>query len=523
VQSILSHGGAENKSMTFFESLLVLLLIAIVLLQLARHLSLPYPTMLAGAGVIVALIPGAPLFAIDPSTCLALFIAPAVVDAAFDFPPEATRRFVAPLVTYAVVAVVLTAGVVGWIAHTFLGLTLAAGIALGAIVAPPDAAAATAVLRKFALPRSTVAILKGESLFNDATALLLFSGALTVLARGGLSLPVGLRIGLAAPGGLLLGMIFAYLFRYVARQVKDTLGGTLLQFVIAYLVWITAEHLRLSAVLCVIGFAMTLARKINPEDFDARMRVQSYAVWSSVVFTLNVLAFLLMGMQAKSIIARMQGPHLRAALGFASLVVLAVIVTRLIVVLGYRYLESRRLSSEEGLGQAFFVGWCGMRGFVTIATAFALPDTFPHRDTVVLTAFSVVLATLVLQGLTLTPFVRLLKLDRTEESISEVASAQVALARTALASIEGEQGPEAENLRFRLSLKLAMCVDDHCMPQLDRLRDLGLAALKAERAELENLRSADRISPESYLGLQEQLDWNELALLRASERQIEEI
>jgi monovalent cation/hydrogen antiporter len=164
-----------------------------------------------------------------------------------------------------------------------------------------------------------------------------------------------------------------------------------------------------------------------------------------------------------------------------------------------------------------------MRGFVTIATAFALPDTFPHRDTVVLTAFSVVLATLVLQGLTLTPFVRLLKLDRTEESISEVVSAQVALARTALASIEGEQGPEAENLRFRLSLKLAMCVDDHCMPQVERLRDLGLAALKAERAELENLRSADKISPESYLGLQEQLDWNELALLRASERQIEEI
>src|SRR5215470_18087738 len=205
--------------MTFFESLLVLLLIAIVLLQLARRLSLPYPTMLAGAGVIVALVPGAPSFFIDP----------AVVDAAFDFPPGATRRFVAPLVTYAVIAVVLTTAVVAWISWVTLGLPLAAGVALGAIVAPPDAAAATAVLRRFSLPRRTDAVLKGESLFNDATALLLFSGALTVLSRGGLSLPTALRLGFAAPGGLLLGILCAYLYVHVSRIVKDTLGGVLLQ------------------------------------------------------------------------------------------------------------------------------------------------------------------------------------------------------------------------------------------------------------------------------------------------------
>ena len=180
--------------------------------------------------------------------------------------------------------------------------------------------------------------------------------------------------------------------------------------------WITAQHLGLSAVLCVIGFAMTLASKLGPGDLDARMRVQSYAVWSAVVFTLNVVAFLLMGMQAKSIVTQMQGPHLRHALGFAGLVVLAVVCTRMIVVLGYSYLASRREKSSGTLGQAVFMGWCGMRGFVTIATAFALPDSFPHRDTVVLTAFSVVLATLVLQGLTLAPLVRRLGLDRSEEA-----------------------------------------------------------------------------------------------------------
>jgi monovalent cation/hydrogen antiporter len=509
--------------MTFFESLLALLLIAIVLLQLARRLSLPYPTMLAGAGVIVAMIPKAPSFSIDPSTCLALFIAPAVVDAAFDFPPDATRRFVAPLVTYAVIAVVLTTAVVAWISWALLRLPLAAGIALGAIVSPPDAAAAIAVLRKFSLPRQTEAVLQGESLFNDATALLLFGGALTVLQRGGLSLSIGLRLGFAAPGGLLLGILSAYLYLQVSRSVRDTLGGVLLQFVTAYVMWITAAHLGLSAVLCVIGFAMTLARKLSPGGTDARMRVQSYAVWSAVVFTLNVVAFLLMGMQAKSIVTQMQGPHLRHALGFAGLVVLAVVCTRMILVLGYSYLASRREKSSGTLGQAVFMGWCGMRGFVTIATAFALPDSFPHRDTVVLTAFSVVLATLVLQGLTLAPLVRRLGLDRSEEAQLELASARVTLARTALASVADEQGPEAENLRYRLSLKLQRCVDrERCEPS-DRLHELGLTAIHAERAELENLRGEDKVGPNAYLGLQEQLDWNELTLLRDSERQIEEI
>jgi CPA1 family monovalent cation:H+ antiporter len=258
------------------------------------------------------------------------------------------------------------------------------------------------------------------------------------------------------------------------------------------------------------------------------MRVQSFAVWSSVVFSLNVFAFLLMGMQARSIVMRMQGTHLREALEFSGLVTLAVVCTRLIVVLGFTRLEawwksSRSTSGAATVGEAFFVGWCGLRGFVTMATAFALPSSFPRRDTVVLTAFSVVLATLVLQGLTLTPLVRLLKLDRTDEAMRELASARFALADVALASIADQDGPEAQNLRYRLSLKLQTCVNETNVVALDRLRELGLKAIDAERGELENLRSEDKIGPTAYLGLQEQLDWNELAVLPDVDRQIEEI
>jgi NhaP-type Na+/H+ or K+/H+ antiporter len=514
--------------MTFFESLLVLLLVAIALLQVARRLSLPYPAMLAAAGVIVALIPGAPTIPIQPSTYLALFIAPALVDAAYDFPPGATRRFLGPLIAFAVVAVILTTGVVAWIAAAFLGLPLAAGVALGAIVAPPDAAAATAVLRNLSIPRSADAVLKGEGLFNDATALLLFGGALTVLSSGGFRLSTELRLGLAVPGGLLLGFVCAYLVRYVNRLVKDTLGGNLLQFVLSYLVWIIADHLRLSAVLCVIAFAMTLARTIDTAAFDARMRVHSFAVWSSVVFTLNVFAFLLMGMQARSIVGRMQAYHLREALGFAGFIVLAVVCTRLVVVMSFNRLEawwssSRHRPAAATAGQALFVGWCGMRGFVTMATAFALPESFPQRDSVVLTAFCVVLATLVLQGLTLAPLVRLLKLDRREDASRELTSAHAALAQAALASIAGEDGPEAENLRYRFSLKQRNCLHETSADSVERLRELGLKAIEAMREELERLRMRDKIGPEGYLGLQEQLDWNELTSLADDDRKIEEI
>ena len=514
--------------MTFFESLLLLLLAAIALLQVARRLSLPYPAMLAAAGVLVALIPGAPVIPIQPATYLALFIAPALVDAAYDFPPGATRRLLAPLIAFAIVAVLLTAAVVASIGVAWLGLPVAAAVVLGAIVAPPDAAAAAAVLRGFSLPRNTDSVLQGESLFNDATALLLFGAGITVLASGGLTPGVGLRLLLAAPGGMLLGYLFALVTQSVNRFVKDTLGGNLLQFVLAYSIWIAADRLRLSAVLCVITFAMTLARKSGATGLDARMRVHSFAVWASVVFSLNVFAFLLMGMQARQIVMQMPSVHLHEALRFSAAVVGAVIVTRMAVVLGFNRAEALWMRWQgrpepATLPQAFFAGWTGMRGFVTMATALALPGWFPQRDTVVLTAFCVVLVTLVLQGCTLRPLVLWLALDRQEEAVRELVAARAALAQAALASVDGEDGLEADNLRFQFQVKQRACAEKGPSAAMDRMRTLGLRSVLAQREELERIRLRDEIGVVGYLGLQEQLDWHELTLLRDEQRRIEEI
>ena len=514
--------------MTFFESLLILMLAAIVLLQISRRLSLPYPALLAAAGIVVALVPGSPSIEIEPQTYLALFIAPVLVDAAYDFPPGAMRRYFSSLVVYAIVAVVLTAGVVAYLAHATLGLPIAAGIALGAVVAPPDAAAATAILRRFSLPLSTTAILQGESLFNDSTALLLFGGALAVLSQHTLSLGGILRVGAAVPGGLIFGVVCAYFGAHANRYLAGTLGGNVLQFVLSYLVWISAVHLGLSAVLATVAFAMTMSRSAISGTLDARMRVQSYAVWSIVVFTLNVLAFLLMGMQARRIWERLNSNELARACKFAVLVVIAITVIRLLVVLLFERLrlsfskaqEQNRLFAKK---QSLFIGWCGMRGFVTMSTALALPASFPQRDTATLTAFAVVVATLVFQGLTLAPLIRLLGLDRSKVADRETAQVRAKLATAALSSLQDESGPEAENLRFRFRLLQSACSGTSSPAAFRRFRLMGLRAVQEERKTLEEIRSQQEIGVEAYLELQEQLDWSELTMLTDAERRIEEI
>lgn len=505
--------------MTFFESLLALLLAAIVLLQFARRLSLPYPPMLALAGVVVAFVPGAPSIVLDPTTALALFIAPIILDAAFDFPAQVAWKLWRPLVLLALVAVLVSTAVVAWIGWSLAGLPIAAAVVLGAIVAPPDAAATTAVLGSVSLPRRTVAVLKGESLFNDASALLLFSGALAVQASGGFSSEVVLQMALAIPGGLLFGIVFGLLMRRINRYVAGTLGGTVLQFVNAFVVWIVAEHLHLSAVLAVVACAMTVAR--SPEIVGSpRERVHSYAVWSTVVFLLNVLAFLLMGMQARTIIGRMPTGRLHEALEVAAMVVVAVVVTRFLVVMAWnrlsRSIESLRDEQKPPtLAQGVIVGWAGMRGLVSLATAFALPGDFPQRDVVVLIAFAVVLTTLVIQGLTLTPLIKLLKLDAMEDPARQLAKARAAIARTGRDALEGKDGREAQNLRDGYDID---CGDD----TRQRYRALGLEAVRAERTHLIEMRDEHRIGMETYQILEEELDWREITLLPDEERQIED-
>jgi monovalent cation/hydrogen antiporter len=512
--------------MSFFESLLALLTVAVLLLQVSRRLAIPYPTMLAGAGVLLALVPGAPQIGLDPRTALPLFVAPALVDAAFDFPLAAIRSFWRPLFALAVLAVLLSAGAVAWLGVAMAGLPLSAALALGAIVAPPDAAAATAILHSVRMPRRSVTILKGESLLNDATALLLFSAALSFQQHGTLSGELALRLGIAAPGGVLLGIVLAKFVRFLIPFLSGTLGGNLFEFLASFGVWLIADRLGLSAVLCLVGFAMTIARSAN-RIIRPRTRIHSYAVWDSAVFLLNVLAFLLMGLQARSIVGAMAPQRLHQALWFAAAVIVCLTVVRMTWVLLYSRLAChiRWLRGEfepPPWRHGVLVGWCGMRGLVTLATAFALSPEFPQRDLIVLTAFAVVLATLVVQGLTLSPLVRLLGLDRENGATAELAAARTQLAAAALAALQADTGSHAEHWRYAFETARSAAAPPGDSASLEEWRRLGLTAIRSQREALDRLRDAQGADSDTYLTLQAELDFSEVALISEEERRIEE-
>jgi CPA1 family monovalent cation:H+ antiporter len=499
--------------MALFESLLLLLLFAIVSLQVSRRLRIPYPAMLAVAGIGVAMLPQAPQIALDPHLVMALFIAPAILNAAFDFPPRTLRLHWLPLLALAVVAVLLTTAAVAWVGVAYAGLPLAAAVALGAIVAPPDAAAAAAMLDRDGMPRATATVLKGESLLNDAVALLLFGAALRFVEAGDEALAVVPQIALAVPGGIVFGIVAGRIAAAVQPRLAGTLGGIVLQFVWTFATWILAERFGLSAILAVVAAAMTVA---HHDRQSARDRVHAFVAWDFVVFVLNVLAFLFIGLEARTIVMALDGPQLRHAAAFAGLVLATVIGVRIVWTLTYNRLVQpvyRRLGREGPTWQQGVVAaWCGMRGMVSLGIALALPPSFPQRELVVLAALAVVLGTLVIQGVTLEPLIRWLRFppdDSHGEALMRTRERLAAVAHDLL----GERNDRASQVvRDELDEERREAhADPASLAEIDALR---LDTIRARRAALEQLRRGGDIDDDVYRELQQELDLGEIAALR---------
>jgi CPA1 family monovalent cation:H+ antiporter len=516
--------------MLLFESLLGLLLVAVLLLWLSRRLPIPHPTLLALAGVAVALLPFAPAVEIEPHLALALFIAPALLDAAYDTSPRALRRHWVPLVSLAVLAVLATALAVALTGSWLLGLPFAAALALGGIVAPPDAAASNAVLGRIGLPRRSMLVLQGESLLNDATALLIF-GAATAWASGGGTTGIGLvELTLEAPGGVLLGLAIAWVYTRVRPNFAGTLSATVVEFVTTFGVWLLADRLHVSPVLAVVAFAMFIGHSV-PSRQSARDRVQSYAVWSAAVFVLNVLAFLLMGLQARSILAHLGPGELGPALRLAAAVLGVVILVRVAWVLLYRLLADWAVRTLGAGGWvpdrppwrvSLLVSWCGMRGLLTLATAFALPPDFPARDPIVLAAFGVVLGTLVIQGLTITPLMRGLGIGADSTLDEELAGGRRALVATALQVAGQEEGEVAQALQLKYRAAERAITGDGGPLAPSAYDQAYLRVVQAQRDRLNTLRQSGEIADDVYQQLQEELDWAELDARPHEENELRE-
>lgn len=507
--------------MALFETLVVLLLLAALLSQLARRIGLPYPTLVAVAGTAAALLPWVPQVGIDPKLAMALFIAPALLSAAFDTSPYELRHNWLPLTALAVFAVVLTTAAVAWLGVWLAGLPLAAAIALGAVVAPPDAAAAQAVLGRLDLPRRTMVILQGESLFNDAIALVLFGGAVAMvqgtdhpwLSVAGLLLEV--------PGGVLLGAAVGWGYSRIGAMWSGSQSATIFEFAGTFLVWMAAEHLHVSPVLAVVTYAMLLARSA-PHRQHVRDRVHSFSIWDAAVFVLNVIAFLLIGLQARDIVLRLHGAERWQALGFAAAVLGAVVLVRVLWVMLYPLLLQALLPGHGAQVHGrtrvrLVVSWSGMRGVLTLATALSLPQDFPGRDLIVLCALTVVLGTVVVQGATLGALIRWLDIPAdttTERAIDQARERIEAAGREELDRlIAAGQDPQA----------LRRVRDWYHAKPLPGELEAKRGLIQAERRQLNVLHAGGELPEDAFRILQEELDLRELSLSEPGARNIEEV
>ena len=512
--------------MAVFELVLALLLGGVGLALIAPRLGVPWPALLALAGATLALVPGVPEVALDPELALALFVAPVLLDAAYDTSPRDLRANWAPVGSLVFGAVGLTVAAVALTAHWLEpSLPWAAVIALGAIVAPPDAAAAAAVLREVRLPHRIRVILEGESLLNDATALLIYRMAVGAVISGVTVWTIPMLV-LSAAGGVVLGVASARAYLVLVARLDHGAPGVVLQFLGTFGVWLLADRLGLSAILTMVAYALTLAR-FAPGRLGARQRRDSYAVWDVAVFVLNVLAFILVGLQLRGILLRLDGQIGHYAL-FAMAVLAAAVLMRIVWVMGYHWITRRKAAGlgagagPPGTAQGgVVIAWCGMRGIVTVAAALALPSGFPGRDLLLFAAFGVVLGTLVVQGLTLRPLMSRLSLPRDESVENEVLLARAEGARAALQALDIEEGTDRNAEAKRLLQREYQARLEQCAkPGGVTLDPTGLSALRqralaAERAKIAALRREERIGDDAFHRVEEELDWAEAELEEA--------
>jgi Na+/H+ antiporter len=500
------------------EQLLGLFVAAVILAAGARRVGAPYPVFLALGGAVLAFLPIAPEFTLPPELALALFVAPVLLDAAFDASPRDLKDNWAPVLSLVVFAVGLTTAAVAYVAHALIPeMPWAAAIALGAVVAPPDAVAATAVLRPLNPPHRLLTILEGESLFNDATALLIFRLAIGASESNGFSIgDVAPMFVLAIAGSLVAGPAMAWLTFKIIDRVRHIPTAIILQFLSTFAVWLLAEQVGLSGVLTMVCYAITAAQ-ISPARTPARMRIPAYAVWETVVFALNIFAFIFIGLQMRPIFETLEAVDRGRYLMVASAVLVTVIVVRIVwhmsfnAVVRWRHrrvgFNPPRPMLRPTVGTGLVISWSGMRGIVSLAAALALPSAFPYRELIVLTAFFVVLGTLVIQGLTLKPLLRALNLRDGDPVGKEVGAARQRALDAALATLGDDQSRIAGAIRQEFKIRLAQeSQDPQKSAALAAHANLRREALAAARHATIEMRTSGEIGDDAFHRIEEELD-----------------
>ena len=522
------------------ELILALLGAVTALALLSRKLPIPYPILLVLGGLALALIPGLPRVRLDPELVFIFFLPPLLYPAALFMPWRDFRVNLRPILLLAVGLVLFTTVSVGFLAHYFLPeFPLAAGFALGAIVSPPDAIAATAIAEHVRIPRRVITILEGESLVNDATALVALRFAIASLATGVFSLThaVG-QFVLVCAGGIAVGLVIGYVAVWIQKHINDTPIEITLSLLTPFAAYLSAERLGVSGILAVLTTGLYFGWRM-PEITTSRTRLQAGPVWQMIEFLLNGLVFLLIGLELPDVRARLPRYSIQQLLVYGGGISIVIILLRILWVFPATYLPRllfKKLCARDPHPKwqhVAIVAWTGMRGVVSLAAALALlfprnPSLVPVHDLVIFLTFVVILATLVVQGLTLPPLIRWLGVEEDclveqEERKARLKANQAALARLDQVAKSDQVSPiilqrlrdEYED-RIRQLEAFDATGDTNGNPLFSSdYEKLLRLTLKVERRTLIQLRNDDIINDETLRRIQRDIDLAEARLKSA--------
>ena len=507
----------------------------IVVSVIARRIGLSAPLLLVAVGATVSYLPFINEVHVDPEVVLLGFLPPLLYATALRTSLIDLRRDVFQIIQLSVLLVLVTAFVVGLVSWWLMPIGFAAALALGGVVAPPDAVAATAVARRIGLPRRLVAVLEGESLFNDATALVTVSTATAALTGSFSAGHAAQNFLVASVGGIVIGILAFLVMQWVQKHVRDTVTSVALSFITPWVAFLPAEAIHSSGVIAVVVTGVLLGFKA-PYFNTAQARVAGRLNWDSIQFLLENLVFLLIGLQAFAIV---NGAHDDLGLGrttlYAVVVLVVVMVVRPLFIIMAAWLGkvSRWDSRPLSLRQSAVAGWAGMRGVVTLAAAFLLPASTPHRESLVFIALVVTIGTLVIQGFTLGRVANLMKLRAPDPREDALARAQVVQAsvdageramREAMREPDLADAPESivkslekQGMR-RANLEWERLGHQDALGPTQQYRLLRQRMIDAERETVLEMRNAGKVDHEVIDSIMMQLDIEESMIVTADER-----
>ncbi len=505
-----------------------LFVILVVIATLARRIEVPYPILLVLGGLAIGLLPGLPRVEPDPELVLLVFLPPLLYAAAIATPVRELRENLQPISLLAFGLVLATIAAVAAAAHLAIpGMSWQVGFTLGAIVSPPDPVAATAIANRLGLPRRLVTILEAEGLFNDATALVAYRLAVAAVVTGSFSaVRVGSGFLVAGVGAVVIGLAVGWAGRLVLGWLVDPPVENTVQLLIPFAAYASAERVGASGILAVLTAGLFLGR-YGAGAVTSAGRLQGQGLWDVLVFILEGLSFILIGLQLRPALASLADQPVARLLGTATLVTAVVVAVRITWVFAAAQL-SRLLGTRQRGGEPYpgwrplaVLAWAGMRGVVSMAAALALPASFPQRELLVFVTFVVILVTLVGQGLTLPALIRRLEVvEPAEQAAVEEAHTRARLAQAALDRLDELEadldlpadrlGHLRQHYQHRIDQHPARHTNglDHTLVRIRR------ELLEAQRAELGRLRDDDGISPAVFRRVRRDLDIEETRLDR---------